>query len=237
MASHGIAVLRFDFAGLGESEGEFITTDFSTNITDILAAAAFLEEAYEAPSLLIGHSLGGAAVVFAGTHISSLKAVVTIGTPSNPAHVTHLFEEELKQIRENGKATVIIGGREFDVRSQFVDDLEQRDLVVALRNLRKPFLVMHAPLDEIVSVDHAATIYKAAFHPKSFVSLDGADHILTRKEDSIYVGEVIASWSKKYIPPQPEKRLSTTMDVVARLDDEDVYTTYIKAENHYLYGR
>jgi esterase/lipase len=197
--SKGIAVLRFDFSGLGESEGDFENTNFSSNIEDLLSAAAFLNENFEAPNILIGHSLGGAAAIYAASILDSVKVVATVGTPSDPSHVTHLFENRLAHINEHGIANVSIGGRSFTIKKQFLDDINEKNMQQTVHHLGKPILILHSPQDNTVSIDNAATIYQAARHPKSFISLDGADHLLSRPSDSAYVGSMIAAWSERYI--------------------------------------
>ncbi len=196
----GIAVLRFDFTGLGESEGEFADTSFSSNIADLLAAVAYLEENYRAPSILIGHSLGGTAVLQAAAQIPSAVAVVTIGSPSRPSHVNALLENDRNEIEQTGQATVQLGGRPFLIKKQFLDDLEQHGLPESIGELRKALLVMHAPLDDTVEVENASELFLHAKHPKSFVSLDSADHLLTREEDSRYAGAVLTAWASRYLP-------------------------------------
>ncbi len=195
----GIAVFRFDFTGLGESEGDFEHTNFSSNVSDLVSAAQYLEKNYKAPDILIGHSLGGAAVVFAAQQIKSVKAIATIGAPSNPKHVSRLFKSEIDEINEQGEATMLIGGREFKIKKQFLDDINEKNMESTLRKLKLPLLVMHSPQDTTVGIENAAQIYQAAWHPKSFISLDGADHLLSNKEDSIYAGKMIANWSERYI--------------------------------------
>lgn len=230
----GIAVLRFDFTGLGESEGEFAATNFTSNIFDLLAASQWLQENHKAPELIIGHSLGGAAVIRAAHNLKSIKAVVTIGAPFTPEHVTHLLAGGLETIEEKGEDTIDIGGRPFKIRKQFIDDLKSQKPETIVKHLRKPLLVMHSPQDQTVSIEQAAKIYQIAHHPKSFVSLDGADHLLTRKEDSLYVGEVIAGWSGRYLSKPVEAQLSTKHQVVARLNQENGFTTEMKASKHAL---
>ena len=195
----GIAVLSFDFTGLGESEGDFENTNFSSNVNDLISAAFFLKENYSAPNILIGHSLGGAAVIFAASHISSVKAVATVGAPSNPKHVSHLLKSGIEEINKNGQAIVEIGGREFNIQKQFLEDINEKNMDETLKVLKKPLLVLHSPQDTTVGIDNAAEIYKAAWHPKSFISLDGANHLLSNKKDSIYTGKMIANWAERYI--------------------------------------
>lgn len=195
----GIAVLRFDFAGLGESAGDFADTNFSSNVADLIEAAKHLERNYQAPQLLIGHSLGGAAVLMAAHLLPSVKAVATIGAPSEPEHVSHLVQDSLEEIEANGEAHVIIGGREFKVKKQFLDDLAQNQLEQRIANLKRALIVFHSPLDNTVGIDNAQKIFLAAKHPKSFVSLDNADHLLSREEDSSYVGHMISAWASTYL--------------------------------------
>lgn len=199
LTEKGIAVMRFDFTGLGESEGEFEDTNFSSNIEDLEAAAAFLKAEYQAPSILIGHSLGGAAVIFASVKIESVKAVATIAAPSDPHHVSHLFKQDIDEINTNGKAQVTIAGRSFTIKKQFLEDIQGKNLAKIVREMRDPILLFHSPHDEIVGIDNAAEIYGWAMHPKSFVSLDGADHLLSDERDSVYVGRMIAAWANRYI--------------------------------------
>lgn len=234
LTANGFAVLRFDFTGLGESEGDFEDTNFSGNISDLVAAANFIEKTYKAPSLLVGHSLGGAAALFAAAEIDSIKAVATIGAPSNPVHVKHLFKSTLSEIKESGKATVNLSGRDFTIKKQFLDDLETKSLAAVVKNMDKPILILHAPQDGTVGIKNAEEIYHAARHPKSFVSLDGADHLLMKKEDSAYVGQVVAGWSQRYIPIPKKEDLKTKHHVVASLDAEDGFTAAMKVGNHLM---
>lgn len=199
LTDNGMAVLRFDFTGLGESEGDFEDTNFSSNIEDLLYAANFLEYEYKAPDFLIGHSLGGAAVIAALGRIKSLKAVATIGAPSSPGHVAHLFSSGLQEINTNGLAEVSIGGRTFTIKKQFLDDIEENKINKAVHEMRKPILILHSPQDKTVGIENAAQIYQSAMHPKSFISLDGADHLLSDNKDSIYAGKMIATWARRYI--------------------------------------
>ncbi len=229
----GIAVLRFDFTGLGESEGDFSDTNFSSNVDDIIAAADFLTEHYSSPQLIIGQSLGGAAAIFAATQIESITAVATIGTPSYPDHVTHLLASSMEEIETTGRAVVNLAGRQFCIKKQFLDDLRNQDMGKIVKNLNKAIMIMHSPQDQTVKINNAANIYNKAKHPKSFVTLDGADHLLTKKEDAYYSGTVIGSWAERYIDMPIQEKLSSSKDVVARLED-DGFTTEILAGQHSL---
>ncbi|BBB08517.1 bifunctional alpha/beta hydrolase/OsmC family protein [Sphingopyxis sp. EG6] len=199
LTAEGIAVLRFDFTGLGESEGSFGQSDFGTNVEDLVAAADFMRAELIAPSLLIGHSLGGAAVLAAAGLISEVKAVAVIGAPFSVAHVAHLFAAHLDDIARDGQAEVQIGGRPFTVSQQLVDGIKNQDQGGRIAGLHRALLVMHSPVDQIVGVENAAEIFTAAKHPKSFVSLDDADHLLTRARDADYVAQVVAGWSSRYV--------------------------------------
>ena len=199
LTGHGIAVLRFDFTGLGSSEGEFANTHFSSNIEDLVAAADHLRTMHEAPAILIGHSLGGAAVLAAAHRIAEARAVVTIAAPFDPSHVTGLFKEHIETIREQGELEVKLAGRPFTIKKEFLDDVAENKLKECLANLRKALLVFHAPTDEMVGIDNASHVFLAAKHPKSFVSLAGADHLLSKKDDAVYVANVIAAWAGRYL--------------------------------------
>lgn len=199
LTTRGVAVLRFDFTGLGSSEGEFANTNFSSNVADLVAAAAWLRMHHEAPKLLIGHSLGGAAVLAAAPEIPEATAVATIGAPFEPAHVKRLLAPALSEIEAAGEATVELAGRTFRIKKQFLDDIGGRNGREVIGSLRKALLIFHSPRDTTVSIDNAAQIFMAAKHPKSFVSLDGADHLLTRREDASYVAAVLAAWASRYI--------------------------------------
>ena len=201
LASSGIATLRFDFTGLGASGGDFANTDFSSNVGDLVAAADWLRAEHRAPSILIGHSLGGAAVLAAAAAVEEAAGVVTIGAPSDPGHVSHLFQDDIAAIERDGEADVRIAGRPFRIRKQFLDDIQGQRLRDRIAALRKALLVMHAPLDRTVGIDNAAEIFQAAKHPKSFISLDSADHLLTRREDAVYAAEVVAAWASRFLPP------------------------------------
>lgn len=199
LTEQGFAVLRFDFTGLGESEGEFAETTFSTNVSDLLAAAAFLRKLSSGPELLIGHSLGGTAVLMAAPQIDSCRAVVTIGSPARAEHVARHIDGDHEKIRTEGQADVSIGGRPFQIRREFLEDLEGQPAPERAASLRSALLIMHSPVDTVVSVDNATEIFQHAGHPKSFLSLDQADHLLSKSRDSAYVGEVIASWAGRYL--------------------------------------
>ncbi|MEJ2060001.1 MAG: alpha/beta fold hydrolase [Gammaproteobacteria bacterium] len=199
LAEQGFAVLRFDFTGLGNSEGDFANTNFSSNIDDLVSAAEHLAETGCAPDLLIGHSLGGAAVLAAAHRIPSAKAVVTIAAPSDPAHVANLFENSREEIKEAGYAQVNLVGRHFTIKRQFLEDIESHSLHEQIAHLNRALLILHSPTDEVVGVEHARHIYEAAKHPKSFISLDRADHLITRQEDASYVADTIAIWASRYL--------------------------------------
>jgi uncharacterized OsmC-like protein/esterase/lipase len=194
----GYGVLRFDFTGLGNSEGDFVDTNFTTNISDLVAAAEWLAEDHQSPALLVGHSLGGAAVLCASTLISSVKAVATIGAPYAADHVSAHFAEDLQTIEEQGAATVNIGGRPFKIAKQFLDDIKGQRIEDHIKEIDAALLFLHSPQDQTVNIDEAAKLYSAAHHPKSFISLDGADHLLTNASDAHYAGEVIAGWASRY---------------------------------------
>ena len=234
LTSQGFGVLRFDFTGLGESEGDFENTNFSGNVEDLIAAADFLADQYKSPTLLIGHSLGGAAAIFAAAKISTIKAVATIGAPSNPKHVEHLLKSGLDEIKTDGKAVINLSGRDFTIKKQFIDDLETKSLSEITKNLNKALLVMHSPQDLTVGIKNAEEIYHAAKHPKSFITLDGADHLLMRKEDSVYTGNVIATWSLRYINVPEDSKLRSQHQVVASLDNTPGFTTQMKVGDHYI---
>ena len=230
---NGIAVLRFDFTGLGESDGDFADSTFTSNVEDIVAACDFLEKNYSAPKVIIGHSVGGAASIFAASKVESVKAVATIGAPSEPKHVKHLLKSKIDEIKKDGKATVNIGGQEFVIKREFLQDLENNSMLEVLKDFRKAILVLHSPQDRIVEIENAAKIYHNAYHPKSFVTLNNADHMLTNKDDAYYAGNVISSWVNRYIDvgSVEQNKLRTHKQVVAQLDNEG-YTTDIIAGRH-----
>ncbi len=198
LTDSGVAVLRFDFTGLGQSGGDFENTNFSSNVDDIVHAAAFLGSHYRAPSILIGHSLGGAAVLAAASRIEGVAAVVTIGAPADPHHVVHLLGDDLTAIERDGVAELDLGGRPFRIQLQFLRDLEMQPQQERIASLGAALLVMHSPSDDTVSVDNARLIFDAARHPKSFVALDGANHLLTDRDDAAYVATIIGAWVSRY---------------------------------------
>lgn len=199
LALHGIATLRFDFAGLGASEGTFADTNFSTNVSDLVAAARFLGDAGHGPEILVGHSLGGAVTLAAAGDIESVRAVVTIAAPATPDHIKRHLAADVDAMRAAGEAEVMLAGRPFTIRQQLLDDLEAVDLGEAIAGLRRPLLVLHSPIDNTVGVENAARILEQARHPKSFISLDTADHLISDDADARYVAEVVASWATRYV--------------------------------------
>lgn len=243
LAAHGIAVLRFDFTGLGGSAGDFANTNFSSNVADLIAAANFLRLNRRAPDILIGHSLGGAAVLAAAADIPEAKAVATIGAPSDPAHVKHLFKEQAAEIVEKGEAVVQLAGRAFTIKKQFLDDVAQHSLQGKIANLRKALLIFHAPLDQTVGIENATWIFTAAKHPKSFISLDTANHLLADQKDATYVADVLCAWAGRYLgasrdavaapePPPP----AVPHGVMVQELGSSPYTQKVTARGHILYG-
>ncbi len=231
----GFAVLSFDFTGLGKSEGTFENSDFSSNVQDIVAAAEFLKKEYHAPSLLLGHSLGGTAVLLASTQLPEVKAVATIGSPSDPEHVSNLFRINLKEIKEAGIANVEIGGRSFKIKKEFIEDIANQNLIKHLKSLRKAVLIAHSPQDEIVGIENAGELFMALHHPKSFVSLDGADHMLSSKEDALYLAKIISSWAERYVLIPEENELKSEYETVVRLGNaESKFTTQVKTGKHHF---
>lgn len=199
MSQNRIATLRFDFTGLGDSEGDFAKTDFTSNLDDLISASRFLEDNYEAPKLLVGHSLGGAASILVADQIESVKAITTIGTPSTLEHIRHVFTNKLDEIMDRGSAMVDVAGRDVEIGRAFVEDLSRYSIKRTLNGLQKPILIMHSPEDEMVGINHATDIFMAARHPKSFISLDHIDHLIKNIKDARYVGSLISAWAAKYI--------------------------------------
>lgn len=234
LVESGLAVLRFDFTGLGMSEGEFANTNFSSNVADLVRAADHLRAHYQAPALLVGHSLGGAAVLAAAAEIAEVKAVATIGAPSEPVHVQKQFKQHVETIREQGALEVQLAGRPFTITRQFLEDLEATRIRERVAHLGRALLVMHAPLDEVVDIEQARKIFEAARHPKSFVSLDSADHLLRRREDAAYAAQVLAAWAARYLPP-PESTQALDAGLVEVSETGDgKFANLVRAGRHSL---
>ena len=210
LTKFGIAVFRFDFTGLGNSDGDFGNTNFSSNVDDLLAAYQMLDKDFAAPQLLVGHSLGGAAVLSAANRMPKVKAVSTIGSPASADHVEHLFHCSRDELETKGKAEVSIGLRKFTIKKQFITDLEQHTGTEHIANLRRPLMVFHSPVDAIVPVAEAAKIFTAAKHPKSYVSLDDADHLLVNARDAEFVAQTLAVWANRYIDDMPIEATSSS---------------------------
>lgn len=235
LAMLGIGVLRFDFTGLGSSDGEFANTNFSSNVEDLVRAADHLRSRFAAPAILIGHSLGGAAVLCAAGRIPEAAAVVTIGAPSDVAHVLHQFHSDLETIERDGVAQVTLGGRNFAIRREFVADARSQALKDRITGLRKALLVMHSPTDQIVGIENATDIFAAAKHPKSFVSLDRADHLLSNRQDAAYVAEVIAAWASRYVTAVVEEKEDAARNgVLVTETGVGTYQNRVVAGRHHL---
>lgn len=239
LTTSGFAVLRFDFTGLGASEGDFANTHFTSNVEDLLKAVEFLRENYRAPELLIGHSLGGAAVLSAAAKVPEAKAVVTIGAPFDPGHVAHNFAGHIEEIKTKGVAKVTLGGRAFEIKKEFLEDIESQDQASKIKNLKKPLLVFHAPEDTYVGIENAANIFQAAKHPKSFISLFGADHLLTKKADANYVAGMIAAWAGRYLGVRTEAAPKTALqmadgDTLVIENGKGKFSQYVNSNGHIL---
>jgi putative redox protein len=233
LTAKGIAVLRFDFTGLGNSDGDFANTNFSSNIQDLIAAADFLRSEYQAPKLLIGHSLGGAAVLGVAQKVPESLAIVTIGAPSDAAHVAHNFSAHIEDIEEKGEAEVNLAGRKFKIQKQFLDDINNYGNS-HISKLKKALLVMHSPIDSIVNIKEAEKIYQSALHPKSFVSLDDADHLLTDKKDSEYAAEIIAAWASRYVPSDTQSYQSKVPQGHVLVEEKDhKFAQHVSTASHY----
>lgn len=228
----GMAVLRFDFTGLGQSKGDFADTNFTSNLSDLKEAYDYLEKYHEAPQIIVGHSLGGAAVLHVAGQLPAVKAVATVGAPSTPTHVSHLLEAGRDELEEKGEAEINIGGRPFKMKKQFLDDLAENEKKGIIKNLKKALLVLHSPQDSTVGIESAQEIFVEAMHPKSFISLDGADHLLLKEEDARYVGMVIAGWSSRYID-ESQSEDAPEGEVWTRVGPKG-YTTEITAGKHHL---
>jgi putative redox protein len=234
LTNYGFGVVRFDFTGLGKSEGEFADSHFSANVGDLMSVSDYMSTNFESPSLLVGHSLGGAAVIVAASKLDSIKAVATIGAPASVNHVTHLFSHGIEEVMQKGEAEVNIGGRPFKINKEFVEEFTKTDLPSILKNLRKPILIMHSPIDTIVGIKNAEQLYHNARHPKSFVTLDNSDHLLTNTNDSNYAGNIIGTWVQRYFPSKEVDTLETKGEqLVGHLNIvEDNFTTNIQTKNH-----
>lgn len=238
LSQQGIAVLRFDFTGLGQSEGDFANTNFSSNVQDLLHAANYLESEYRAPAILVGHSLGGTACLAVAKQIDSVRAVATIGSPADAEHVLGLLESDLETIEQQGEARVQLGGLPFKIRKDFVDDIRSQNVRDGIHTLGRALLVMHSAVDRVVPIEEAARIYTSALHPKSFVSLDDADHMLSNERDSRYAGQVLAAWASRYIevlPQIPAARFEAGQVVVTG-KTHDQFQVSINANGHPLKG-
>ncbi len=234
LAAAGVGVLRFDFTGLGSSAGEFANTNFSSNVEDLVRAAAYLRDNYSAPAILIGHSLGGAAVLAAAHDIPEARAVVTVNAPADVAHVLENFGTSLEEVRDKGEAEVVLSGRQFRIRRSFIADAEQYRLADRISSLGKALLVMHAPHDTVVSIEHASKIFLAARHPKSFVSLDDADHLLSNAGSAAYAARVIDAWASKYIPEAPAARENESTGALIRETGQGTYQNSVTLGRHRL---
>ncbi|MEP0519643.1 MAG: bifunctional alpha/beta hydrolase/OsmC family protein [Hyphomicrobiales bacterium] len=235
LAAKGIAVLRFDFTGLGASEGDFANTNFSSNVGDLVLAADFLRQNYEAPSILVGHSLGGAAVLCAASRVPEVKAVATIGAPGDAEHVIHNFGASLDEIERDGEATVSLAGRPFKIQKQFIEDVRTQSVEQHISKMKAALMVLHSPIDQTVGIENAAKIFTAAKHPKSFVSLDSADHLLSRQEDAAYAAEVIAAWASRFIgADKPVVESSEWEGVLVAETGEGKFQNYVRSGDHRL---
>lgn len=239
MSREGIATLRFDFTGLGQSEGEFAETHFSSNVDDLLDAAAWLRDEYRFPEILVGHSLGGTACLAAAGRLDDVRAVATIGSPADAEHVLKLIDADVEEIESSGSAPVKIGGQSFTIRKDFLDDVRSQSIRDSLGDLRKALLVMHSPLDDVVGIDEATRIYTSARHPKSFISLDDADHLLSDERDSRYAGRTLAAWASRYLEKAPDDIPEAPYHegasvVIGRL--QDGFKVSINADGHRIRG-
>ena len=236
LTREGIAVLRFDFTGLGNSDGDFANTNFSSNVDDLLQAAQFLRETYQAPAVLIGHSLGGAAVLAAAGRIPEVRAVATIGAPAEPAHVQHLFQEARPEIEARGEAEVLLGGRSFRIKKSFLEDIESQRLETAIGGMKKALMIFHSARDATVGIENAGRIFGAAKHPKSFVSLDDADHLLSRKADALYVADVLSAWLRRYLDSEApaEAVAAPSGEVLVQEKGSGKFTQDVVAGRHRL---
>lgn len=236
LALNGVAVLRFDFTGLGDSQGDFSDTNFTSNVTDLVSAADFLRLNYQAPQLLIGHSLGGTAALHAAGDISECKAVVTIGSPANADHLLHLFKQDVETIQQNGVAIVDIAGRNFKIQKQFIEDLKSHGIEDKISKLRRALLVFHSPIDDIVSIEQAGIIFTKAKHPKSFIILDNANHLLTSNSDASYVADTIVAWAQRYIDCHQEQAEKISKSQVKVLELNQKFLREVMTDNHHWFA-
>ena len=227
ISSQGLGIFLFDFTGLGKSDGDFSDTNFSSNVDDLIKASKMIEKRFPLPQVFLGHSLGGAAVLKAASNLSTIKAIATIGAPFNPFHVTKLFSEKIEEIKSNGKATVNIGGRPFKLSRDFIHDLDDQNQTATIKNLRRPLLVMHSPQDTIVGIENAASIYQAAHHPKSFISLNNADHLLSDKRHSTYAAKMVANWVVAVFEKNDEATLIKTKE-----EEDTVSEGFVRAKTY-----
>ena len=234
--AHGVAVLRFDFTGLGSSDGDFANTDFSSNLDDLRAAANWLREHHRAPQLLVGHSLGGAAALAVARDIPEVRAVATIAAPADPVHLTKLFGAQLPAIERDGRAVVKIGGRSFTVSRALIDDLHRHSIESTLATLRAALLVMHSPVDNVIDIDHASRLYQWARHPKSFISLDQADHLLTRHDDAVFAARVLATWAERYVVDEDPRAPvpARSAPVVVAETGQGMFLNHVVAGDHHF---
>lgn len=234
LTNYGFGVIRFDFTGLGRSQGQFAESHFSANVNDIIDVHKYIKENYKAPELLIGHSLGGAASIMAASRIDDIKAVATIGAPSSTQNTKQHFESAIEDVKFHGETEVNIGGKPFVIDTEFIEDFDNTNLLEVVKKLKKPIIIMHSPQDKIVKADHAHHLFVAAFHPKSFVTLDGADHLLTNPEDSVYIGNVIGAWVARYFEQEENTMLEPEGEqLVAHLDlTENNFTTQMQTSHH-----
>ncbi len=232
----GVAVLRFDFTGLGSSQGEFANTSFASNVEDLVKAAEYMSGRGEAPTILIGHSLGGAAVLAAATEIPDVKGVVTIGAPSDAEHVLHMFDDQIEEIEEQGVAEVVLSGRKFKIGKKFIEAARETRLTDRIAKIRASLLVLHSPIDQTVGVENATRIFQAAKHPKSFVSLNDADHLLTRESDSEFAAEMISAWASRLLPKDQPQGLEAIEHVRVKETRDSKFQNTVQAGKHRLFA-
>ena len=236
LALNGVAVLRFDFTGLGESQGDFSNTNFTSNVADLLSAADYMRNNYQAPQLLVGHSLGGTAALHASSDIAECKAVVTIGSPASADHLLHLFKQDVENIQKDGTALVDVAGRDFDIQQQFIEDLKAHNTEDVISKLRKALLVFHSPIDDVVSIDQAGIIFTKAKHPKSFITLDNANHLLSNNSDASYVANTIVAWAQRYIDCHEDESEELSKGQVQVLEANRKFLRKVMTDDHQWYA-